>query len=598
MASPTNTTGDNPESHELRRITTVADKTTTTDPGPANIVDTSTTHEAPPATNEQDGGDEPHRPGTLHGFKLYSVAIGVCFGAFMMSLDISVISTAIPSITSDFGSTSHIAWYPAAYTFATCALTPLAGKLAAVFPLDRVYLGSSVVFLAGSVVCGAAPTSEAFIAGRAIAGAGAAGVASNGLTILVTIAPARKKPLFMGMGAGCFAIGLVLAPILGGAFTDRLTWRWCFWINLPFVAVTIFVIFLFFRPAQGRNTGQSIPARLESLDLIGCAIFVPAIFMLLLAMQRGGEQDSWDSSRIVGLFAGGGVTMMIFVYWERRKGDAAMIPHSVVMRRTVVFAVLFAFCHMGSLTIAAYYLPEWFQAVQGVSPLTSGVRMLPTVITQLITTVIASGLAIRIRYYNPYFLLAPVSMGVSSGLYTTFTVSTTTTSHWLGFQIIQGIGSGLGMQMSSLAVQLELKDHPELVPMGIAFVMFVQYLGATVLQVIAGTVFTNSLVHQLLGPAGLNSGQATLLLEAGTNSVRETTEMYFPELLQPVLEAYNTAITHVFFVPVAGACAAFLLAFGIKWNKLEGASTSPLAKMRARRSEKRQQQADLQSSQA
>jgi MFS family permease len=112
---------------------------------------------------------------------------------------------------------SDLAWYPAAYTLALCALTPVAGKMATVFPLDLVYNFSTVIFLVGSILCGWAPNSSAFIAGRAIAGIGAAGVASNGLTILVTIAPLVKRPKFMGLGAACYVIGLVAGPLVGGA---------------------------------------------------------------------------------------------------------------------------------------------------------------------------------------------------------------------------------------------------------------------------------------------------------------------------------------------------------------------------------------------
>lgn len=112
--------------------------------------------------------------------------------------------------------TANIAWYPASFTLATCALTPVAGKMASVFPLDLVYSSSTFVFLVGSILCGWAPSSGVFIAGRAVAGIGAAGVASNGLTILVTIAPAPRKPMFMGLGAACFVMGLIAGPLLGG----------------------------------------------------------------------------------------------------------------------------------------------------------------------------------------------------------------------------------------------------------------------------------------------------------------------------------------------------------------------------------------------
>ncbi|KXX76152.1 putative HC-toxin efflux carrier TOXA, partial [Madurella mycetomatis] len=345
--------------------------------------------DAHPKDEESGAEGQADSDATLRGYKRYAVALGVCFGALMMSLDISIIGTALPSIMSEFGDSTNIAWYPAAFTLAICALTPVAGKMAAVFPLDVVYSSFTLIFLVGSILCGCAPTNNAFIAGRAIAGIGAAGVASNGLTILVTIAPATKKPAFMGMGAACFGIGLIVAPILGGAFTDRLTWRWCFWINIPFNLITLVVVSFFFRPQQGR--GGSVYGRIKCLDLIGCLIFVPGIFMLLLAMQTGSETGVWNSATVIGLFAGAGITMLLFVAWQWHRGDQAMIPGNVIKRRTVVFTCLFAFTHMGALTIASYYLPAWFQAIQGVGPLDSGVRILPTVITQIVSTMTASG---------------------------------------------------------------------------------------------------------------------------------------------------------------------------------------------------------------
>ena len=129
--------------------------------------------------------------------------------------------------------------------------------------------------------------------------------------------------------------------------------------------------------------------RILSLDLVGCTIFIPAVFMLLLAMQWGGERGTWSSATIIGLFVGAAAMMLLFVGWEVRKGDEAMIPGKVVMRRTVVFSGLFAFCHMGSVTIASYYLPTWFQAIQGVGALESGIRLLPTVLTQIVIIMLA-----------------------------------------------------------------------------------------------------------------------------------------------------------------------------------------------------------------
>lgn len=151
----------------------------------------------------------------------------------------------------------------------------------------------------------------------------------------------------------------------------------------------------------------------------------------------------------------------------------------------------------------------------------------------------------RIRYYNPWFYLAPVFMCTSNVLYTTFTTFSTPTSHWIGYQVIQGFGAGFGMQMSSLCVQLELKDNPELVPVGIALVMFTQYLGGTVLQVIAGAVFNSQLSTQL-GRLRLTSAEMAALHGAGIRGVRGKASMFSLEMLKGILDAYNAAITRVF----------------------------------------------------
>ncbi|KAL2131114.1 hypothetical protein VTI74DRAFT_5548 [Chaetomium olivicolor] len=507
-------------------------------------------HDTSDDRDEDPSGGNPGQYGntsTRQGYRLYAVAIGVCFGALMMSLDISIIGTALPSITSSpgFSSSTNIA----------CSFT--------------------FIFLVGSILCGWAPNSSAFIAGRAIAGVGAAGVASNGLTILVTIAPGARKAIFMGMGAVCFAVGLVGGPLLGGAFTERLSWRWCFWINIPFNIVTLAVVSLFFRPQQGRDT-KSLSSRIKR-----------------------GERGVWSSPTVIGLFVGSGLTILLFAIWESRRGPLALIPPTL-LRRTLLCTLLFASTHMSSLTIASYYLPVWFQSIQATSPLQSGIRMLPTVLTQIVMTILASSLALHIRYYNPWFFLAPVFMCTSSVLYTTFTPATPA-REWIGYQIVQGVGAGLGMQMASLAVQLEMRrsGEEELVPVGIAMVMFVQYLGATVVQVVAGTVLNTGLMGRLgPGGVGLTEGQVGLLLNAGIRDVRGVVQREFPGLVEVIVQAYNEAITRVFFVPVGGAVAGFLLAFGIKWNPIEGAVGGGLAQPRSARTAKAEAKKDGQKGEA
>lgn len=273
----------------------------------------------------------------------------------------------------------------------TCAIVPLAGKLASVFPLRWVYQIFFLIFLIGSVICGAATTSNVFIAGRAIAGVGAAGVASGGLTIVVIVSKPSQRPLFMGLASGVFALGMILAPIIGGAFTEKVSWRWCFYINLPAGLVTLLSMFFFFRPRR-IHADEAIVERIKRLDIVGCLMFVPASFMILLALQWGGHRYPWRSATVIGLLVGGSLLILVFAAWQWHMGDRALVPGEVVGRRNVVLTCMFAFCFLGSLTVMSYYLPEWFQAVQGVSPLQSGVRILPSIIAQMVALVVVGAL--------------------------------------------------------------------------------------------------------------------------------------------------------------------------------------------------------------
>lgn len=151
----------------------------------------------------------------------------------------------------------------------------------------------------------------------------------------------------------------------------------------------------------------------------------------------------------------------------------------------------------------------------------------------------------KFQYYNPWFFLGGIFMCVANVLFTRFHPDTPS-SEWIGYQVLLGIGAGFGMQMPSLAVQLELADTPELVPIGIALNMLSQFLGATITQVVAGTIFNNEIQHQLVDTIGLSEEQVGLFLAGGIKEAHSTAERYFPDLLEPIIEAYNTAITSAF----------------------------------------------------
>ncbi|EXJ87105.1 hypothetical protein A1O3_04063 [Capronia epimyces CBS 606.96] len=509
----------------------------------------------------------------LTGSKLSLVLVGLGLAIYLFSLDIAVISTAIPSITARFHSTTDIGWYAAAYPLSMCSLQPLAGKLYVSFSLKWTFFTFVGIFLLGSLLCGAAVNSSLFILGRAVAGAGAAGIFSGTFSILAVVVPLSKRAIYTAALSSLLGVATITGPIIGGALATKVTWRWCFYINLPLGAPTLLALTLFFHPPIRSSDKAPLREKLLKIDLVGCAIFMPTIVMILLALQWGGQQYPWKSATVVGLFCGAAGLATIFILWEHRKGENAMIPFSIILHRSIILSCLFSSFMFGAYLINVYYMPEWFQVIKGASPLHSGIMTLPLVLSQIIASGIG-GIAInRTGYYNPWFFVGIGCMAIASGLYTTLTTSTPH-AKWIPFMVVQGLG-GVAMQASLLAVQASLASRPQLIPVGISLVTFFQYFGGSVFQSIALAVFQNQLVKSLKQHVGLNAEQVQILLDAGSGHARKATLSSFPGKLDSVLWAYDRAITSVFYASLASAIVGFVLALGIEWKNIRAKPSHP-----------------------
>lgn len=223
------------------------------------------------------------------------------------------------------------------------------------------------------------------IVGRAVAGIGTSGIQNGAFTIIAECVPMAKRPALIGMVMGISQLGLVVGPLLGGALTQYTTWRWCFYINLPIGALVFAALFFVHVPTQvPKAKASTVWSSLhKKLDLIGFTIFAPAAIMLLLAVQYGGNQFAWNSSTVIGLFCGAGITVIVFLAWDYYKGDEAMIPLSMLRKKIVWSGCLVYGFLMSQMFTTSYYLPIYFQGVKGVSPTLSGVYLLPMILAQL-----------------------------------------------------------------------------------------------------------------------------------------------------------------------------------------------------------------------
>jgi EmrB/QacA subfamily drug resistance transporter len=494
--------------------------------------------------------------------KVIPIMAGIFLAAFLTSLDRLIIATAIPAITNAFNSLDDVGWYGSAYLLPMGAIMPLLGRVYTFYDPKWVFLGCITAFEVGSIICGAASSSIVFIIGRAVAGAGSAGIFSGAITIMVYILPLHKRPALMGFFGIIFGISSAIGPLLGGAFVDQVSWRWCFYINVPIGAVTIvllvFMLKLDFEPPKQTTLWQKV----DRLDPIGTVIFIPSIVSLLLALQNGGAVWPWSSWRTIlclVIFAVGFPAFIIVELWRK---ENATIPPRFFTYRSVIAGAIYSFFNGAGMMVLVYFIPIWFQAVRGTSAVKSGIDTLPLVIGLVITSIMAGLLTKKIGYYTPWMYWSALVVPIAAGLISTFEVNTGH-AKWIGYQALYGLGLGLGMQQPNLAVQTVLPRKD--VAIGASVIFFMQTMGGALFISVAQNLFINQLADGL-ARANIPGISPSLVTSVGATELRKVV----PQADLPrVLLEYNSALRATFYVAVGAGCVLWIGAAMMEWKSVK-----------------------------
>ena len=485
---------------------------------------------------------------SLHRRNLIFVA--VLLGMLLAALDQTIVATALPTVVADLGGAGHQAWVVTSYLLASTIVTAIVGKLGDLFGRKVVFQASVVFFLVGSVLCGLSGSMTMLVASRALQGIGGGAIMVTAMAVIGEVIPLRERGRYQGALGAVFGVTTVIGPLLGGFFTDHLTWRWAFWINIP-VAVVVLLVGAVAIPSLAK-AGRPV------IDYAGILLIGVGASGLTLATSWGGGEYAWGSPMIIGLFVASAAAIALFVWVETRAAEPILpirLFASPVFTVCCILGFIVGFAMLGALT----FLPTFMQFVDGVSATTSGLRTLPMVAGMLITSIGSGNIVGRTGRYKIFPVAGTATMAVGFVLLSGMDATTPT---WQQSVYLFVLGSGIGLCMQVLV--LVVQNTSSFADLGVATsgVTFFRTIGSSFGAAIFGSLFANFLAGRI-GPALAAGGAPPRAAESP-----QALHALSPEMAAPIVDAYADSLGTVFLCAVPVAVVGFVVSLFLKETPL------------------------------